>query len=227
MNFSVDIIIMIFLRNQKLLNNNILNFLSDILFKTPLKNFKKFKSFHYKINGNNSYKYIGTKHWIYNYFVENSNFRKTYLEDMNEDQSIFSSIKSYDIKQTLPNYYLSANDFGSMRSSLEMRSPFLNKKLLEFSNKFDEKFYIQNGKKFFIKELIKEYLPHKLINQQKLGFIFPLARFIKSITKKDIENDFIEKEDSNYIWENKEDKDFVKLVMRLNILNKIQKNDSY
>ena len=47
---------------------------------------------------------------------------------MNEDQSIFSSIKSYDIKQTLPNYYLSANDFGSMRSSLEMRSPFFKQK---------------------------------------------------------------------------------------------------
>ena len=132
--------------------------MSDILFKTPLKNFKKFKSFlYYKINGNNSYKYIGTKHWIYNYFVENSNFRKTYLEDMNEDQSIFSSIKSYDIKQTLPNYYLSANDFGSMRSSLEMRSPFLNKKLLSlvtnlmksFISKMEKSFYKRTNKRIF------------------------------------------------------------------------------
>ena len=214
-----------FLRNQNLLDNKYLNYLSAILYKTPIKNLERFKSFYYKVNGNNSYKYIGTKHWIYNYLVKNSSLKKIDLQNMNEENSIFSSIKKYDLQQTLPNYYLSANDLGSMRSSLEMRSPFLNKKILEFSNDFDEKFYVQNGKKFFIKNLLKEYLPQNLINKKKLGFIFPIARYIKNIKISDIKNDFIDKKTLEFLWQNKEKKDFVKFIMRLNILNKIKKND--
>ena len=214
-----------FLINQNLLDNKYLNYLSALLYKTPIKNLERFKSFHYKVNGNNSYKYIGTKHWIYNYLVKNSSLKKIDLQNMNEENSIFSSIKKYDLQQTLPNYYLSANDLGSMRSSLEMRSPFLNKKILEFSNNFDEKFYVQNGKKFFIKNLLKEYLPQNFINKKKLGFIFPIARYIKNIQINDIKNDFIDKKTLEFLWKNKEKKDFVKLIMRLNILNKMKKND--
>lgn len=214
-----------FFRNKNILNNFFLNLLSDTLNKTPFKNLNKLKSFFYKINGNNSYKYIGSKNWVFNLFTKNRFFQNLELDGIDEKKNIFSSIKYYDLKQTLPNYYLSANDFGSMRSSLEMRSPFLNKKILEFSNTYDEKFYIKNGKKFFIKNLIEEYLPDNLINKKKMGFIFPIERYLKNIKKEDIENDFINKKSLNFVWKNKENKDFVKFVMRLNMLNIISKND--
>ena len=47
---------------------------------------------------------------------------------------------NFDINNTLPLSYNKALDLGSMRASIEVRSPFLNKKIYSFLRTFESIF---------------------------------------------------------------------------------------
>ena len=54
-----------------------------------------------------------------------------------------------------------------MKNGVEIRSPYLNLKLLNFINQFDPSFILTNQKKIFLKTMLKKYLPDELINKKK------------------------------------------------------------
>lgn len=83
---------------------------------------------------------------------------------------------------------LLASDRASMQNSLEIRSPYLNKKLLLKILEFDMKTLINYGHKYIQKKILKNYLPKKLINNKKIGFILNPKIFIKNSFGKDILN---------------------------------------
>ena len=50
----------------------------------------------------------------------------------------------------MPNSYIPAMELGSMKNSLEVRSPFLNRKLLNYiENNIDQRSLIKFGKKIY------------------------------------------------------------------------------
>ena len=108
-----------------------------------------------------------------------------------------------------------------MSKSLELRTPFLSVEMLNFSNKFHPKIF-KNNKKLFIKRLLKEYLPEELINKQKIGFNFPLKRFLKNKKvnfRDNLPNNFI-----NELNQNIEKKYFDKIAFRLLMIEKFEKS---
>ena len=80
----------------------------------------------------------------------------------------------------MQNSHLPAFDFGSMRASFELRSPFLNRKIMDTVASFDPRIFIAFGQKYILRKLLKRYLPDEFIDSRKLGFAFPGDQFLKN-----------------------------------------------
>ena len=74
-----------------------------------------------------------------------------------------------------------------MSSSLEGRSPFLSKYMLEIAPRLDDKFKIKGlTTKVLLRELGKKYLPKEIITQPKRGFEVPLTKWVDEDLKENI-----------------------------------------
>lgn len=70
-------------------------------------------------------------------------------------------------------------DIASMANSLEVRSPFLSKHLLEFAPQLPDHYKINKLKtKYILRKLAENYLPEPLVHQPKRGFEVPLKQWI-------------------------------------------------
>jgi len=105
----------------------------------------------------------------------------------NENISELSKILYMDFNLILQSDLLKKMDIATMAHSLEGRSPFLSKYMLEFAPTLADKFKI-NGRttKFLLRELSKQYLPQELISQPKRGFEVPLKNWIENDLKENI-----------------------------------------
>jgi len=105
----------------------------------------------------------------------------------NENISELSKFLYIDFNLILQSDLLKKMDIATMSQSLEGRSPFLSKYMLEFTPTLDDKFKIK-GKttKYILRELAKQYLPSELINQPKRGFEVPLKGWIENELKDNI-----------------------------------------
>lgn len=66
-------------------------------------------------------------------------------------------------------------DIATMAHSLEGRSPFLAKEMLEFAPSLADKYKVKGSTtKYLLRTLAKKYLPPELISQPKRGFEIPL-----------------------------------------------------
>ena len=76
-------------------------------------------------------------------------------------------------------------DIATMAHSLEGRTPFLSKDLLEFAPTINDKFKIRGVRtKYLLRELAKKYLPAELVNQPKRGFEVPLLSWMNNELKE-------------------------------------------
>lgn len=91
------------------------------------------------------------------------------------DESLFM-----DLKTSLPDMYLVKTDRASMAASLEVRSPFLAKDIIEFCAKIPFKMKVEGFRtKALLKEIASEFLPKEVIYRKKMGFGIPLAKWLK------------------------------------------------
>lgn len=74
----------------------------------------------------------------------------------------------------LPEESLTKVDRASMANSLEVRSPFLDHRLFEWTFSLDEAVYFGGIKKHLLKELLKHHLPERTIDKPKRGFSAPV-----------------------------------------------------
>ncbi len=98
-------------------------------------------------------------------------------------------------------------DMATMHNSLEGRSPFLGKELLEYIPTLEESYKIKGSTtKHLLRELSKKYLPQELIGQPKRGFEIPLKDWVNGVLKNKIESYIFA--DHTY-WTNFVKKDFI------------------
>ncbi len=90
-----------------------------------------------------------------------------------------------DFKTILFGDLLVKMDIATMSNSLEGRSPFLSKELLEYAPTIYDNYKI-NGKttKYILREIAKDYLPPIFINQPKRGFEIPLKQWVNKDLKE-------------------------------------------
>jgi asparagine synthase (glutamine-hydrolysing) len=81
---------------------------------------------------------------------------------------------------TLPDMYLTKVDRASMANALEVRSPFLDHALLDYTCKIPFEKKIRGGvAKFLLKAMAAEVFPSSIVNRQKKGFGIPLSQWLK------------------------------------------------
>ncbi len=80
-------------------------------------------------------------------------------------------------------------DRASMAYAVEVRSPFLDYRIVEFARALPVRYRIKLGaKKRILKDLLSEHLPPKLFNLPKKGFSMPLSEWLLNELKEDVMN---------------------------------------
>ena len=92
------------------------------------------------------------------------------LFTLNNDKCLYSVMRDFDLKNTLPYSLIPALERASMRNSLENRSPYLSKKLLELTNSLSPDNFFLKEQKNIQRNILNRYIPEKLIPQKKEGF---------------------------------------------------------
>ena len=103
----------------------------------------------------------------------------------------------YNIKLWLENDSNVKVDRASMAYSMEVRSPFLDYRIVEFARTLPIEYrYKKGNKKRIIKDLLEEFIPRELFDLPKKGFSIPLGMWIKNELRDDIlsalDDDFLE-----------------------------------
>lgn len=99
------------------------------------------------------------------------------IDKMNLD--IYEKISLFDIEQYLTYNLLYKMDTASMANSLEVRNPYLDYRLMEFSFNLPLHFKKRSGTaKYLMKKLLERYLPKELVHRQKWGFPAPIGNWL-------------------------------------------------
>lgn len=120
----------------------------------------------------------------------------------NEKKTILSAIKSDDFNEVLltdVNLVLLSDmlvkvDMMSMANSIEVRSPFLDKRVVDFAFSLPSHYKIDgNMKKKIVQDAFREMLPSELYNRPKHGFEIPILDWFRNELWSLIQNDLLEK----------------------------------
>ena len=116
-----------------------------------------------------------------------SDMNQQILDINGEDISELSKMLVMDFNFILPGDLLKKMDIATMANSLEGRSPFLSKSMLELAPTLNDKYKISGTKtKVILRELSKKYLSEELINQPKRGFEAPLKNWVEGGLRENI-----------------------------------------
>jgi asparagine synthase (glutamine-hydrolysing) len=88
-------------------------------------------------------------------------------------------------------------DRASKAYAVEVRSPFLDYRIVEFARSLPVKYRYDNGiKKKLLKDILKEYIPEEIFNKPKKGFSVPIGDWLRNELKEDLlktlTNDFLD-----------------------------------
>ncbi|OFY84458.1 MAG: asparagine synthase (glutamine-hydrolyzing) [Bacteroidetes bacterium RIFCSPLOWO2_12_FULL_35_15] len=112
---------------------------------------------------------------------------------LNEVKKIWSKYKTENLTDSiflasldtrLLNDYLVKVDRASMKNSLEVRSPFLDKNLANLAFKIPNEFKISNGiPKYILKTLAQKHIDKNILLRKKQGFGIPVEHWLKNELK--------------------------------------------
>ena len=104
-----------------------------------------------------------------NNFTENFSF--DYL-------SSYKKMQLIEYKLYLSEMMMLKVDRTSMANSLEVRSPFVDHRLIEYMLSHDENHIDKDNPKKILKDLIKNDFDNKFLNRKKMGFVFNVEDWI-------------------------------------------------
>ena len=163
--------------------------------------------------------------------LSNIFFEETNIEELFEDVISFNNeYKNYNdfdksimyyINFYLPDLVCSRADKAGMLNSLEIRAPFLNSKILEFSMSLPTSFKVNYfNTKIILRDLLKTKIENSLIDKSKIGLTFPLQDWLnvnRNFSLKGLNNIFINKLKINHLKKKAEYRNF---FHNLNIIEK-------
>jgi asparagine synthase (glutamine-hydrolysing) len=109
--------------------------------------------------------------------INHSDFNMPYSNDPITNQS---DMMQRDIQSYLPDDLLVKIDRAAMSASLETRTPFLDRDIVEYSANvpINHKIY-KNKQKIILKKILSKYLPERLYERPKMGFEVPIDDWIR------------------------------------------------
>lgn len=94
-----------------------------------------------------------------------------------------------EMRSFLVDHNLNYTDKMSMATGVEVRVPFLDKDLVEFSVKIPVELKLKGmTTKYLLKKVMEKYLPHEVIYRSKSGFGAPVRTWIRNEMNNIIEN---------------------------------------
>ena len=103
-----------------------------------------------------------------------------YMDFKNKATNPIQRMADLNIKLWLENDSNVKVDRASMASSVEVRSPFLDYRIVEYARQLPVNYRYNKGiKKRILKDILSEYIPEDLFNLPKRGFTIPLGNWIK------------------------------------------------
>ena len=85
-----------------------------------------------------------------------------------------------DFRMYLEDNLLVKIDRASMACSLELRTPFLDHRLIEFAAGLPSELRVRRfNLKYILKKAVEKWLPHEIVYRQKRGFSVPIASWMK------------------------------------------------
>lgn len=91
---------------------------------------------------------------------------------------------SFDSRNLLVNQVLNYSDLLAMAHSVEVRTPFLDHRLVELAFDMDSRMKIHQGQtKKVLKAVARKYLPEELVSRPKEGFVEPAVHWLGSDLK--------------------------------------------
>lgn len=99
---------------------------------------------------------------------------------MNTNLNVVDKVMRLDFLHTLNDDYLQKTDLATMAHSLECRSPFLSKNLIEWSLSIPSEFKVSYlKKKIVLKKLAEKFFSKKFIYKKKRGFELPIKDWLR------------------------------------------------
>ncbi len=87
----------------------------------------------------------------------------------------------HDQRHYLPDCLMVKTDIASMANSLEVRSPFLDHRFIEFAASIPSGLKLnRSGRKAILKSAVKDLVPDEILTRPKAGFSIPLAIWLRS-----------------------------------------------
>lgn len=119
--------------------------------------------------------------------VKLADWEKIYSSYKNWSDNPYQRMADLNIKLWLENDSNVKVDRASMASQVEVRSPFLDYRIIEFARTLPVEFRYQDGlKKRITRDILKEYIPEEIFNQPKRGFAIPLGDWTRAQLKENI-----------------------------------------
>lgn len=103
-------------------------------------------------------------------------------------KDLYQQTADLNIKLWLENDSNVKVDRASMAYSVEVRSPFLDYRIIEFARNLPVSFrYLPGRKKRILRDILKEYIPEEVFDQPKRGFAVPIGQWIR----KELREEFV------------------------------------
>lgn len=104
---------------------------------------------------------------------------KNYLKNIEIEKDILNKMLYLEMKFFLVDHNLNYTDKMSMATGVEVRVPFLDKELVEFSTQIPTNLKLKGmTTKYILKKVMEKYLPHEVIYRPKSGFGAPVRQWI-------------------------------------------------
>ena len=161
------------------------NMLPNLLFKKRIESIKQFLQLE---NSNSLIEgvFVGFNSLLLN---RDLSWLQQYRGYRSWSGNIFQKTADLNIKLWLENDSNVKVDRASMAFSVEVRSPFLDYRIIEFARTLPVSYrYSSNVKKRILRDVLKKYIPEEVFNHPKKGFSIPLGRWIREDLKSEIED---------------------------------------
>jgi asparagine synthetase B (glutamine-hydrolysing) len=111
-----------------------------------------------------------------------------------------------------------------MRASLEVRTPFLSRRLYEVIATMDPRAFMAFGQKSVQKRILARYLPERLFDERKLGFNYPDEVYLAEAPKpKAIPG--VSLSQLNEAWSHRSQRYWSTLAVRMSVLGHFTNKD--
>lgn len=134
--------------------------------------------------------------------------------------------RHFDLIHTMPDTFIPAMERASMRASIEIRTPFLNRKLYETLSNYDQRALIAFGSKSVLRRILKRYVPERITQLPKQGFNYPQSTFLSHFQNQPNIPQLPQKLITQ-AWQQKDNPSWRSLLVRLCILDHFQNTATY